>query len=103
MALTDIAIRGLKPTDRDQKVFDGEGLYLLIKRNGSRIWRYKYYHLGKEQLLTFGAYPLVSLRDARLMRDEAKRQKIQGIEPPRLCRRLIGLSYAANSKVSRAA
>lgn len=81
MALTDIQIRGLKPTDRPYKVFDEKGLFLLIHPSGGRYWRLKYRFQGQEKTLALGVYPEVSLKDARRKRDEARAQLAQGIDP----------------------
>lgn len=75
----------LKPdedyTNRDYKLFDGEGLFLLVKKNGNKHWRLKYRFLGKEKLLALGAYPLLSLQGAREAKLEAKRLIVGGIDP----------------------
>ncbi|AID27272.1 Arm DNA-binding domain-containing protein [Salmonella bongori] len=65
MALTDTAIRKIKPTDTSFKITDSSGLYLLIKPNGSKLWYMKYRIDGKEKKLAFGPYPDVSLFKAR--------------------------------------
>jgi hypothetical protein len=65
MSLSETAIRQMKRVQRPTKLFDGRGLYLLVKPNGSRYWRFKYYIDGREKLLAFGIYPDVSLKVAR--------------------------------------
>jgi hypothetical protein len=56
--LTDAVIKGLKPRDKQYKLADQGGLYLLVKPNGSRLWRFKYYVDGIEKApLAFGMYP----------------------------------------------
>ncbi len=60
MALTDTAIRKIKPTEKSFKITDSSGLYLLIKPNGSKLWYMKYRVDGKEKKLAFGPYPDVS-------------------------------------------
>ncbi len=57
MPLTDTAIRGAKPTDKAQKLFDGNGLFLFIAPSGAKSWRLKYRFQGREKLLTLGTYP----------------------------------------------
>lgn len=47
------------------KHFDGNGLYLEVMPSGSRIWRMKYRHAGKESRATFGHFPEVGLSEAR--------------------------------------
>lgn len=55
MSLTDTAIRNAKPLDKSWKLSDAQGLYLLIKPNGSKLWHLKYRFGGKEKKLAFGA------------------------------------------------
>jgi Arm domain-containing DNA-binding protein len=73
MPLTHFDIRNTKPADKPFKLSDGGGLFLLVQPNGSMLWRLKYRFVGKERALSFGAYPTVSLADARAKRDEAKK------------------------------
>ena len=70
--LSDAKIRALKPKEKPYKQADFDGLYLLIKPNGSKLWRFKYRWLRKEKLLALGKYSEVTLADARRMRDEAR-------------------------------
>lgn len=70
--LSDARIRVLKPREKPYKQADFDGLYLLIKPNGSKLWRFKYRWLRKEKLLALGKYPEVTLADARRKRDEAR-------------------------------
>ena len=73
MALNIPQIKNAKILDKQYKLADAGGLYLLIHPNGSKYWRLKYRYLGKEKVMAFGVYPIVSLKDARLKRDEAKK------------------------------
>lgn len=81
MALTDTAIRKLRPTDKPFKLGDSAGLYLLIKPNGSKLWYMKYRIDGKEKKLAFGPYPDVSLLTARQLRDSARSKMRAGVDP----------------------
>ncbi len=82
MALSDITIRSLKPRDRPYKVADEKGLYLLIAPSGSKLWKQKFRVGGvKEKKLSFGMYPEVSLRQARDLRDDARRLLARSIDP----------------------
>ncbi len=72
MALTNIAILKATPTDKLQKLSDGDGLQLHITPQGSKLWRMAYRWQGKQKTLAFGAYPLIPLAQARDMRAEAK-------------------------------
>ncbi|MEE9315446.1 MAG: integrase arm-type DNA-binding domain-containing protein [Rhizobiaceae bacterium] len=84
MALTDVQIKNSKPSERAFKMFDAAGLFLHVNPSGSKLWRMKYRYLGKEKLLSFGRYPIISLRDARLKRDEATSQLLDGRDPGQL-------------------
>jgi hypothetical protein len=81
MTLTDSAIRLAKAGETDRKLADGKGLYLLVTRKGSKLWRFKYRIDGKEKKLALGAYPDVSLKDARAKRDEARKTAEAGSDP----------------------
>lgn len=81
MPLTDIKIRSLKPRDKAYKVSDFEGLYVLVKANGSKLWQFKYRLFGKERLLSIGVYPDVSLAQARKAKEEARAMVDAGEDP----------------------
>lgn len=81
MPLSDIKIRNLKPKEKAYKVSDFEGLYLLIKSNGSKLWHFKYRMYGKEKLLSIGIYPDVSLAQARRAKDEARANVAADVDP----------------------
>lgn len=74
MPLSDTAIRNAKLGTTPYKLYDGEGLFLLLNPSGSRLWRLKYRLNGREKLIGLGRYPEVSLKTARDRRDEARRQ-----------------------------
>lgn len=79
--LSDMKIQKIKAQDKPITLFDGGGLFLLITPSGGKLWRFKYRFNGKEKKIAFGAYPTISLLDARHKRDEAKRQLANGIDP----------------------
>lgn len=81
MPLTDTKLRNLKPREKPYKVTDGEGLYVYVTPKGSKLWRYRYRFGSVEKLLSFGAYPVVSLQRAREKRFEAKKLLADGIDP----------------------
>ena len=81
MPLTEVKIRNMKPADKDIKLFDGDGLFLLVKKSGGKLWRLKYRYDGKEKLLSLGSYPDVGLSDARKRRDAARELLAQGFNP----------------------
>ena len=70
--LTELGIKKSKSGKKEKKLYDGQGLYLLLHPNGSKYWRVKYRFLGKEKVLALGVWSNVSLTDARTMRNEAK-------------------------------
>ena len=83
--LSGTKVRTAKSKGKPVAMFDGGGLYLLITPSGGKLWRFKYRFEGKEKLLSLGAYPEISLLDARQRRDEARRQVVvHGIDPSAL-------------------
>ena len=83
MPLTEIQAKKSKPRDNAYKLADGEGLFLLVQPNGSKLWRMKYRFGGKEKLLSFGAYPALGLAAARDKRNAAKVLLAEGKDPMR--------------------
>jgi integrase len=81
MALSDLAVRSAKPGPKPFKLADERGLFLYVTPAGGKLWRLKYRFLGKEQLLTFGGYPDVSLKEARDRRDSARKTIAEGKNP----------------------
>ncbi|WP_256940790.1 Arm DNA-binding domain-containing protein, partial [Acetobacter indonesiensis] len=57
-------LRRLTPREKPYKLSDTGGLFILVQASGSRLWRMKYRFGGKEKLLSFGAYPEVTLASA---------------------------------------
>ena len=81
MPLTDLTIRRAQPKEKPYKLYDAHGLFLLINPSGSKLWRQKFRVHGKERLLTHGAYPKVTLKEARSKRDDVQHQLDEGIDP----------------------
>nr|WP_319515058.1 integrase arm-type DNA-binding domain-containing protein [uncultured Cohaesibacter sp.] len=81
MALSNFAIKHAKPKEQPYKLFDGQGLFLLVNPNGRKWWRHKYAFDGKEKLLSFGTYPEVSLKEARAKREDARKLLASGQDP----------------------
>lgn len=82
MALTDTFVKNAKYSGRPvgDKHSDGGGLFLLVK-SGGKYWRMAYRYGGKQKTLAFGAYPAVTLAQARKKRDAAKELLAQDIDP----------------------
>ncbi|EDM6247648.1 integrase [Salmonella enterica subsp. enterica serovar Muenchen] len=81
MPLNARQVETCKPKEKEYKLFDERGLYLLVKPNGSRYWRMKFHFGGKERKLSIGVYPDISLAEARNRRDEARRLLADGQDP----------------------
>ena len=80
-ALTDTTLRAVKATEKAQKLFDGNGLFLFVSPTDTKSWRLKYRFQGKEKLLTLGTYPQTSLKEARERAADARKQLDGGIDP----------------------
>ena len=83
LALTDIAIRNVKPGTKPFKMGDGGGMFLQVTPAGGKLWRLKYRIDGREKLLAIGTYPELSLSDARKRREEARELIAAGKDPSR--------------------
>lgn len=79
--LTDSKIRAAKPLAKSCKLTDAQGLYLTVSTSGSRLWYFRYRFEGKENRLAFGAYPQVTLAEARKKRDAARKLLASGVCP----------------------
>ena len=109
--LTDTKLKSLKPSDKSYKVSDGQGLYVNVSQAGTKSFRFDYRLEGKRETLTIGRYEegfpsrsrdqlegldfgaVVSLADARILHDRARRMVQEGLaESARVSRRLFGLS-----------
>jgi len=99
MALKDLEIRALKAQDRVYKRTDERGLYIEVHPSGSKLWRVKYTHLGKDKRLALGRYPEVGLAEARRKRDEARAKLRDGVDPlaERKREKLVAIYNAANT------
>jgi hypothetical protein len=75
MALTNIEIQNAKGRTKPYKLADGGWLYLVVNPSNSKLWRMAYRFGGKEKVLSLGAYPQVSLKDAREKREPASWQR----------------------------
>ncbi len=92
--LKDVTIRNIKPSNKDQRLYDGDGLYLLVKSNGYKWWRFDYTFDKKRKTLSIGVYPDVSLGLARDKRHECRQLIAQGIDPSKQRK----MEQAANSE-----
>jgi len=81
MILTDVKARNAKPGEKQVKLSDGGGMYLLITPAGGKCWRLKYRFGGKEKVLALGTYPEITLADARQRREDARKLLANGVDP----------------------
>jgi integrase len=79
--LTALKIKTAKPAERAYKIADGGGLFLLVQPNGSKLWRYKFRLQGIEGLQALGAFPEVSLAEARAAHAASRQLVASGINP----------------------
>lgn len=79
--LTELAIRAAKPSEKNYKLHDSGGLYLIVATGGGKWWRYDYRIAGKRKTISLGTYPQVSLKSARLKRDESRLTLASGMDP----------------------
>jgi hypothetical protein len=77
----DTYFRHLKASEKDYKRSDTGGLFMLVTTTGSKLWRFGYRFDAKQKLLALGQYPVTSLADARIKRDDAKKLLAEGIDP----------------------
>jgi hypothetical protein len=84
MALTDTAIKALKPQTKAYKISDEKGLYLFVTAAGGKLWRLDYRFEGKRKTLALGGCPDVNLKQARTYRDESRQLIANGIDPAEL-------------------
>lgn len=98
MPLKELEVRYATKRSKDYKLADGQGLYLLVRPTGSRLWRMKYRFDGKEKLLSFGPYPKVTLVQARLRRAEARLALARGEDPgPKTATPIVSFEIAARA------
>jgi len=81
MPLNDTRLRGLKPRPKVYRVADMDGLCIEVRPTGARCWRFRYRFAGRANMLDLGAYPAVSLHDARRERDRLRAMVRQGVDP----------------------
>ncbi len=79
--LTETAVKAAKPADRPYKLSDERGLFLIVRPDGARWWRFRYRINGTEKLISMGTYPDVSLKRAREKREDARKLVADGVDP----------------------
>jgi len=79
--LSATKIYNAKTKSKEYKLSDGQGLYLLVKPTGGKLWRFKYRFNNKEKVIALGKYPDVSLSTARAKRSALREQVAAGLDP----------------------
>ena len=81
--LSNSEINNAKPKEKDYSLSDGSGLFLLVRVTGSKIWRFQYYKpfTKKRTLISLGAFPEISLKEAREVRDLYRSLLAKNIDP----------------------
>jgi integrase len=97
MSLSQLAITKAVAHRKSLKLSDGGGLHLLVRPSGSKLWRFRYRFAGRENMLALGAFPIVTLADARQKREDARRLLAAGTDPATK-RRLDKIAAATSAR-----
>ena len=81
MPLRELEVRAAKPQQRPYKLYDADGLHMMVTPAGGKLWRLRFRVGGKEKTLSLGAYPKLGLSEARRLKSEALDKLDQGIDP----------------------
>lgn len=79
--LNDTQCRTAKPKEKLYRLNDFNGLYLEVKPNGKKAWRYRFKLNGKSSMFALGEYPTVKLAEAREKCEQARKQVADGVSP----------------------
>ena len=81
--LTDTALKKVKADDKDLILSDGNGLQVKVRKSGSKLWNFNYYHpITKKRInMGLGKYPDISIVNARKLAQEARELVALGTDP----------------------
>ncbi|MBD0412945.1 MULTISPECIES: integrase domain-containing protein [Pseudoalteromonas] len=81
--LTDTALKKVKTEDKDIILSDGNGLQVKVRKSGSKLWNFNYYHpITKKRInMGLGKYPDISIVNARKLAQEARELVALGTDP----------------------
>jgi len=81
--LTNTEVLRSKATDKDITLHDGDGLFMVVKTTGKKLWRFRYQRPATKQrtMMGLGAFPALSLADARRLRADYLSLLANGIDP----------------------
>jgi integrase len=99
MSLSQLAILKAVAKDKPLRLYDGEGLHLLVQPGGGKLWRFRYRFAGRENMLALGSFPTITLSAARRKREDARRLLADGIDPAaeRKLNKLAAITAAQNT------
>ncbi|ECQ2470539.1 tyrosine-type recombinase/integrase [Salmonella enterica] len=81
--LTNTEVLRTKALEKDLTLHDGDGLFLIVKTSGKKLWRFRYQRPATKQrtMMGLGAFPALSLADARGLRADYLALLANGIDP----------------------
>ncbi len=79
--LTELELKKAEVKDKDYNLSDGDGLYFIVRKNGSKFFRLDFRYGGKRLSMSLGTYPKISLKEARDKKDECKKLLSENINP----------------------
>ena len=79
--LTELRVKAAKAKEKSYMLRDDKGLYLRVDPSGRKYWILRYWENSKEHELSLSPYPDLSLKDARLKRDEIQTARAKGENP----------------------
>ena len=79
--LSDKEIKTAEPREKEYKLSDGKGLFIVVKIDGTKYFRFDFSYGGKRKSTSFGIYPKTTLKEAREKRDEARQLLANNINP----------------------
>ena len=97
----DVVYKAAKPKEKDYTMNDGAGLVLLVKSTGVKSWRFIYRFGGKQNRLSFGAYPSTTTESARRKAEKAREQIANDIDPSKLKKQIKELADLADDNAKR--
>ncbi len=97
----DVVYRAAKSKEKDYTINDGDGLVLLVKSTGVKAWRFIYRFSGKQNRLSFGAYPSTTTESARRKADAVREQLANDIDPSKLKKQIKELADLADDNAKR--
>lgn len=101
MGLRDTDLKAMRPREKPYIVSDDRGLYVEVFPSGGMAWRYRYRLGGQQEKLTLGRYPALSLKAARMERDQAAAEVARGRSPAREKQRAAGPSTTVREFAER--